>query len=264
TAAHDYDLQVAHDGRCSTRSGPPRERALRLPQQRTRAACEAARTGTDACPEVEPVPSVAVAVRPHVWLDAIGLRGGRGSRPHAVVRPMLLAGDAVAFGAHRRPVRWVVPAGIVGSGLGHLLEALQVALHATVDHAERGADVLEEPFGVVLDVEVHSGRVRVELVERHLARVACAGYALPRDARVWLLCGDVSLPLLFLAADVRAPIEAVAALAAHLLHALHEGGKALELAEETVGLGHGHVDIYRFVEICHEGSPLGTDRRRGV
>src|SRR5690606_4603010 len=168
--------------------------------------------------------------------------------PHAVLGPALLADDPVALRTYRGAVSRVVPTRLVATRLGDLLEALEVTLHAAVDHAERGADVLEEALGVVLDVEVHLRRVLVDLVERHLAGVARTGHALPGDARVRLFRRDAGFPLLFPAADVRPPVEAVAALAAYLLHTFHEGWEALELAEEPVGLGDRNVHVDRLVE----------------
>src|SRR5690606_37705738 len=97
------------------------------------------------------------------------------------------------------------------------------------------------------------GGLLLELVEAHLAGVPGADHALPRDARVRLVGHDAGLPLLLAPGDVRPPVEAVHALAAHLLDALHEGGEALELPEQSVGLSDRHAHVYRLVERSHDG-----------
>src|SRR5690606_3365602 len=106
--------------------------------------------GSPSGPESEP--SVAIASRRHAGLypvgrigvDAISSGADRRRGPHAVLGPALLADDPVALRTYRGAVSRVVPTRLVATRLGDLLEALEVTLHAAVDHAERGADVLEE------------------------------------------------------------------------------------------------------------------------
>src|SRR5690606_38047176 len=184
--------------------------------------------------------SVAVPVGGPARLDAVGLGPHRRGRALTVGRALGLAAHAVALGIGDGAVGRVVPARRHRAALGHLLEALEVAAHAAVYEPEGGAHVLDEALRLVLHVQVDARGVLVHLVEAHLTRVPRAHDALPGDAGVGLVGHDASLPLLVTPGDVRAPVEAVGALATYLLHALHEGGEAFELPEQGVGLSDGH------------------------
>src|SRR3712207_4462954 len=55
--------------------------------------------------------------------------------------------------------------------LDHLLQALEVDLHAALDHAELVAGLLDEPFGIRVQLHHDPRRLVVDAVERHDARV---------------------------------------------------------------------------------------------
>src|SRR4029079_18623531 len=91
--------------------------------------------------------------------------------------------------------------------LAERLEALEIALHATLDEAERVADRLDRAVGLDLELQGHPGPALTEAMERHDARVAGSVDGGPRDALIRLLLGDAGLPALLLAGDLRDPRE---------------------------------------------------------
>src|SRR5207247_1408804 len=103
--------------------------------------------------------------------------------------------------------------------LDELLEPLQVAIDAPVEHADEAARRLDDAFRLVLELE-HDARLAVgEPVERNDAAIAIAATAAPGDALVRDLLRDLGLPLLPLAARLRHPVQVRVVGLPDLLHA---------------------------------------------
>src|SRR5437773_2200013 len=109
------------------------------------------------------------------------------------------------------------------------LEALQVSLDAPLEHTERIAQTLGRPRRLVRDLERDARPVDAKWLEHDRARVRRPRRAAPRNVTLGHLLDDLGLPLLFLAADIRAPAQHLLVELHDLLHALHEPREALEL-----------------------------------
>src|SRR4029453_16551990 len=73
----------------------------------------------------------------------------------------------------------------------------------------------------------------------------------PRDPLVRPLLGNLRLPLLLVASYVRPPAQPLIVELCHLLYALHEPRKLLELRPLIVGGSHWHLDIDGFLDSGH-------------
>src|ERR687896_1701815 len=142
-------------------------------------------------------------------------------------------------------------AGLPAAALDELLEPLEVAFHAPAVGAERAAELLLEPFGLVLHANGDLRVVPVERQERDEARVAVATGCPPGDAGVRLLLGDLGHPLTALAAYLGDPAQVRVVDLLDRLNALHEVRKVLELRPLVVCRTDGHIDFDRFFDHCH-------------
>src|SRR5687767_2895091 len=139
--------------------------------------------------------------------------------------------------ARRGPPRLPATAQLLGRVLRHLaapgaalaparldqaLEALEVALHTALDEPELVARLLDETFGLHVELQHHARLVVTGAVERHHTRVLRPAGALPGDALVRALLGDLGLPLALLAGDVCLPVQVGVVELADLRHTLHE------------------------------------------
>src|SRR5512134_2041210 len=80
-------------------------------------------------------------------------------------------------------------AGLHAAALDDLLEALEVALDASLHEAERVADLLHRPLGLVVHLQHDPGLALVEAVEGHHAGVLGPLVRGPGDALVGRLLG---------------------------------------------------------------------------
>src|SRR5437763_401112 len=144
------------------------------------------------------------------------------------------------------------PASPPAAPLDELLEALEVALDADLHDAERVGDVLDGALRIVVDLEHHACAVVVDPVKGHRARVPCAAAARPRDALVGALLDDLGVPFLFLAADDRAPVQALVVELMNFLHALHEARKLLELRPLVVDRPKRCIDLDGLLDSRHD------------
>ena len=96
--------------------------------------------------------------------------------------------------------------------------------------------------------------LRLALAERdeaHDALVASARCASPRDDPVRDLLGDLSVPFLDLASNLRAPVQALVVELLDGLDALHEPGELLELGPLVVRDPDRNVHIDGFLHCRH-------------
>ena len=77
----------------------------------------------------------------------------------------------------------------------------------------------------------------------------------PGDAVVRNLLGDLGVPGLLLAADLRPPVEPLVVELAHLEYALHEAREVLELRPLVVRGPDRHFDVDGFFDGRHEDPP---------
>jgi hypothetical protein len=143
---------------------------------------------------------------------------------------------------------------------------LEIALDTGLHDAERVGDVLDGALRIVVDLEHHACATVVDPVKGHRAGVPRAATARPRDALVGPLLDDLGVPFLFLAADDRAPVQALVVELMNFLHALHEARKFLELRPLVVNRPKRCVDLDglldgRHAEPPHEHS-IGLLQRR--
>src|SRR6185503_574955 len=110
-----------------------------------------------------------------------------------------------------------------------LLEALEVALDAALEEAERIARALDRALRLGLDPERHTRLIRTSRLEEHGTGVVRAFDALPRDALIRRLVRDVGGPRLGLAGDVGRPPQGLVVDLLDRLDALHELREVLEL-----------------------------------
>src|SRR5690606_6945647 len=151
-------------------------------------------------------------------------------------------------------------AGLGTAGLDELLEPGEVALHAAVVELEGVAHLLHDALGRPVELDGHAGLGVVQAVERHDARVVRAGRAVPRDALVGVLLGDLRVELALDAPDLRPPVRVRRVELADLLHALHEAGELLELRPLVVGGADGDVDVDRLGDGAHGATSCGCGR----
>src|SRR5215218_933613 len=135
--------------------------------------------------------------------------------------------------------------------LDHLLEALEVALHAAVRGAERVAELLLDPLGHEVHLDHHARALVVELVERDDARVLLAVGVAPCDALVRQLLGDLGVPLVAAAAELGDPVEVRVVDLPDLLDTLHELRELLELGPLVIGRLHGDLDLDGLLDRGH-------------
>src|SRR5215213_6717099 len=131
------------------------------------------------------------------------------------------------------------------------LELLQIGLDASTDKAELLSDVLDDPLRVVVDDRRHPGLVRPQRLEADDAGVLAAARATPGDMLIGDLIGDRGVPLLLFAGDRCLPVESRVVKLTHLLDAIHELLKLLELRPLVVSRTHWDVDVDRPLEACH-------------
>src|SRR5438093_9943941 len=188
---------------------------------------------------------------------ALATRWGRGCRPVASRCP---GAPAAAFDL--AVVDLTAPStGRCLALLDECLEAPQVGADAALEHAQRVADLLRGLLRLVGDLERHARLHRVDLLESDDARVRRAGRAAPGDDAIRGLLGDLGVPLLFFAADARAPAHRLAVELHDLLHAVHELREGLELRPLVVGRADGNVDDDVLLDPWHELSPSRVSGR---
>jgi len=88
-------------------------------------------------------------------------------------------------------------------------------------------------------------------VERDDPGVVLALDVAPRDALVRQLLGDLGVPLVRLAAEARAPVQAAVVKLADLVDALHELWEVLELRPLVVRGGDGRLHFDRLLDRRH-------------
>src|SRR4051812_22193541 len=142
-------------------------------------------------------------------------------------------------------------AGRLARTLDELLESLEVALHAAIDDAEGVTGGLDRALRLVLERQVDAGNVRAEFLERDDAPVRGAIDGLPRHDAVGLLVGDLRLPLLLPAGDLRLPAESGRIELDDLIDAFHEPREFLELCPLVVDSRDRHVDVDRIFDSGH-------------
>ena len=141
--------------------------------------------------------------------------------------------------------------------LDQLLEPLQVALHAAVVHAERGADLLRHTLRLPVHLHHHACLRVADAVEGDDAGVAFAARRVPGDAVVRMLLSDLGVPLLALTADLRSPVEVGVVDLLHLLDPLHERRELLELRPLVVRGLDRYLDVDRLFNARHVSSSVG-------
>src|SRR5690606_40019536 len=139
-----------------------------------------------------------------------------------------------------------------------------VALHAAVVELEAVARLLHDALGRPVELDGHAGLGVVQAVERHDARVVRAGRAVPRDALVGVLLGDLRVELALDAPDRRPPVRVRRVELADLLHALHEAGELLELRPLVVRGADGDVDVDRLGDGAHGATSCGCRRYASI
>ena len=106
-------------------------------------------------------------------------------------------------------------AALLAARLNELLEPLQVAFDAPTDEAQLIANVLDDAFRIIVQLEGHSGLVATQGLEGDDTGVLGARGAVPGDALVGRLLGNRGIPFFLLTRDVGDPVEA---LVIKLLH----------------------------------------------
>src|SRR5437764_990836 len=108
-------------------------------------------------------------------------------------------------------------AALGASRLDQRLEALEIAGDAAVGSADGVAELLEDPFGDVVELD-HDARGRVvEAMEGDYAGVVLPVDVAPRDLFIRLLLGDLRVPLVAVPADLGDPVQVGVVGLAHLL-----------------------------------------------
>ena len=136
-----------------------------------------------------------------------------------------------------------------------LLEALQVTVDPSLQEAERVTGGLDRAFRLRVDAQGHLGLIRPDRVGHHRPGILRTLGALPGDPFVRCLIGDLGLPLLLFARDLRGPLERPVVEPLDALHALHEPGKVLELGPLVVRDTHGSGNPDRLFEPRHRDPP---------
>src|SRR5690606_5943853 len=122
------------------------------------------------------------------------------------------------------------------------------------------AHLLHDALGRPVELDGDAGLGVVQAVERHDARVVRAGRAVPRDALVGALLGDLRVELALDAPEHRPPVRVRRAELADPLHALHVAGELLELRPLVVGGADGDVDVDRLGDGAHGATSCGCGR----
>src|SRR5436190_18793243 len=141
--------------------------------------------------------------------------------------------------------------------LDEVLEALEITLHAALEEAERVTGRLDRAVGLGVDPKRDACLGRALRREQDGARVVRALDALPRNALVRRLVGDVRGPRLGLAGDVGRPAPRLVVDLLDALDALHEAREILELRPLVVGDAHGDVHDDGVLESRHGDLLLG-------
>src|SRR4051812_48019660 len=150
---------------------------------------------------------------------------------------------------------------LLAAPFDELLEVGHAVLDARREDTERVAHAFHYALRVVGHHQAHLGAIGTERFEAHRARIRRAGYALPGNAAIGFLLGDLRVPLLFLAPDVRAPVQVRIVELPHFLDAFHEVREILELRPLVVDGTHGAIDFDGLLNLFHGASPrvLGRD-----
>jgi uncharacterized protein (TIGR00730 family) len=122
------------------------------------------------------------------------------------------------------------PAARLGAaGLDELLEPLEVLLDLAAVRADRRAECLDHPLGLVLHLDGDlRGRV-VDALEDDAAGVLVTVDRAPGDHLVGALLGDLGVPFVPLAVDLGHPVQMCVVQLLDGLDALHEARELLEL-----------------------------------
>lgn len=142
-------------------------------------------------------------------------------------------------------------AGFAAASLDELLGAFEVALHAAVHHTQQIAELFDRTDWLVVDLDIETAGVVVDVMKGDDAGVAVASRAMPGDAVIGVLLGNLGVPLLMLPGDGRDPVQALVIELTHFLDALHEHGELFELRPLIVSGSDRDVHINRLVGLCH-------------
>src|SRR2546425_4268521 len=148
---------------------------------------------------------------------------------------------------------------LASAALDELLEALEVGLDARAHDTQRIGDVLHDALRLVVHLQHHLRALIVEPMEGDDAGVPGAAAARPRDALVGPLLDDLGVPLLFLAPDHGAPVQALVVELPNLLDALHEAREVLELRPLVVHRAERRVDFDRLLDGGHSNPSSGFE-----
>src|SRR6185503_14177729 len=157
----------------------------------------------------------------------------------------------------RRVDRATPRSGLVASLLDELLETFEIATHASARDAHGVADVLDDTFGVVLELQHDAGLVVSQSMEGHDTGVAGAPDAVPRHTGVRNLLADLGFPGLLLEPDDGSPDESAIVELADFLHAFHEARELLELRPLVVRRANRNVHVDGLLYLRHDRPPSG-------
>src|SRR5712691_5104439 len=141
--------------------------------------------------------------------------------------------------------------GWAASLLDELLEAPEITLDVRIVRAEHVANALGDALRLPVHLELDSRLVLGERDETHDASVPRSGDAPPADDLVGHLLGDLGVPLLDIAGDLRSPVQALVVELLDGFDALHESRELLELGPLVVHDPDRNVHFYGFLDRGH-------------
>src|SRR5688572_7169096 len=106
--------------------------------------------------------------------------------------------------------------------------------------ADEAADRLRHPLRLVVELQHYLRPRVVQLVEGDGAIRTVLVQRLPGDSVVWVLLGDLGVPLTRLTSDLGDPVKPRVGLLLDALDAVHELRKRLELRPLVVGGRNGN------------------------
>ncbi|MDR6098112.1 hypothetical protein QE454_001731 [Microbacterium sp. SORGH_AS454] len=132
------------------------------------------------------------------------------------------------------------------------MNVLEVLLDRVVVGAEGGPELLEDTGGRPVDLDRDARLVVGKTVEGHdTGVVLVAPHAVPRDALVGVLLGDLGVEFALGTGDLDLPVREGVALLRDGLHEAHEVRELLELRPLVVRDADGNVDVDGFDDLCH-------------